>query len=586
MDKSSEKKDLSDDDVIQAILGFGILVSIGVILFFAFKYIIPLVLGVPLCLCFLGSKSRKFLFDGLTHFVNTLLFFSSLFYFLLGTPFRFHGDFLGVLCEFPFYNKVVLYFIRFYNGIVGDYLPKKLALKLYVYPKNLDTIDCARYLWLSLVFGLCFYVAVFAIKAFIPKKTRVKSSGGTLPSIFDGPANLVYFSFEKCVGGWFFPKTRLQILQFILKQSSSHVPPDSFFLGETTEGKPFFLSLQNLAYHIAIVGGTGSGKTNLLYNFIDFLIALGHTIIFLDFKSELQTLARIFQVAKQHGREHEIRFLSLANPDLSVPYNPLKLGDPSTIQSALMNAMTWSDPFYRGLASDALIDVLKALCEYRDKEKKYFHLGHLYTLLSDMEIASSFLRHIEALNFESGRNFSKLVSTLSEKDEKKNYMGLLSNLKQLLESTAGVLLSKEVIKGSFGIEEVLTKPTISIMLMNSLMLKESASLVGKLILQDLMTQIGKYYSQSKTGIPPRPVTLVIDEFASFATPEFIEFMDRARGAGISIILAHQARADLKSISPDFAERVEANSNTILASGIKSSDDIDHYASMLGTKESI
>ena len=66
-------------------------------------------------------------------------------------------------------------------------------------------------------------------------------------------------------------------------------------------------------------------------------------------------------------------------------------------------------------------------------------------------------------------------------------------------------------------------------------------------------------------------------------PDFIDFMDRARGAGIGIIIAHQSRADLRQISPEFQERIEANANTTLVSGVKSSEDADYYAGIIGTR---
>ena len=161
-------------------------------------------------------------------------------------------------------------------------------------------------------------------------------------------------------------------------------------------------------------------------------------------------------------------------------------------------------------------------------------------------------------------------------------MGLISNLNQILFSSAGELLSKDTTQGSFDFREATSQGEIVVMLMNSLKLKESAQLVGKIILQDLMSFVGDHYARVEST-KPKPITLIIDEFASFAMPNFIEFMDRARGAGIGIVLAHQARADLKSVSPEFQERIEANSNTTLVSGVKNSADAEYYAGMLGTK---
>jgi hypothetical protein len=79
------------------------------------------------------------------------------------------------------------------------------------------------------------------------------------------------------------------------------------------------------------------------------------------------------------------------------------------------------------------------------------------------------------------------------------------------------------------------------------------------------------------------VTLIIDEFASFATPDFIEFMDRARGAGVGIVFAHQSRSDLDAISPEFKGRIEANANTTILSGVRAPEDAEHFAGMVGTR---
>jgi type IV secretory pathway TraG/TraD family ATPase VirD4 len=95
-----------------------------------------------------------------------------------------------------------------------------------------------------------------------------------------------------------------------------------------------------------------------------------------------------------------------------------------------------------------------------------------------------------------------------------------------------------------------------------------------------MQQIGERYHK---GGSHRPVTLIVDEFASFATPDFIEFMDRARGAGVGIVFAHQSRSDLDAISPEFKGRIEANANTTILSGVRDPADAEHFASMVGTR---
>jgi hypothetical protein len=145
-------------------------------------------------------------------------------------------------------------------------------------------------------------------------------------------------------------------------------------------------------------------------------------------------------------------------------------------------------------------------------------------------------------------------------------------------------VSQDVTHGSFDFREAVDSGRITYVLMNSMKLRETASVFGKMILQDLIRLVGDRYAEIDASAGShRPVTLIIDEFAAFAIPEFIEFMDRARGAGIGIVIAHQSRADLRAVSPEFQDRVEVNSNTVIVSGVKSSEDADYYAGILGTR---
>lgn len=358
-----------------------------------------------------------------------------------------------------------------------------------------------------------------------------------------------------------------------------------FHLGKDFNGKSYPLTEQNLSYHVEIIAPTGSGKTNLLKNLIADRIQRGHGLIFLDLKAEFQVVEWMMRVARSCGREEELRLVSLANRELSVPYNPIGSGTAPEIHSQLMNGWTWSEEYYRNVSGMALMTLLRGLCEYRDKTGENFHLGHLYTLLNEPGILRAWNEKLTQKGCQASREVELLAEKLDRPSERDKLTGLVANLGLLIHSAAGPLVSEDVSQGhSFDFKEAIDEGKITYVLMNSLKLRETASVFGKLILQDLMKFAGDRYAE--LGGEPhhhRPVTLIIDEFAAFAIPEFIEFMDRARGAGIGIVFAHQARADLKSISPEFQERIEANSNTVIVSGVKSSLDAEYYAGMLGTQ---
>ena len=355
-----------------------------------------------------------------------------------------------------------------------------------------------------------------------------------------------------------------------------------FELGRDRRGKPYWLTNRNLAYHIEIVASSGAGKTNLLKNLLFDRIKRGHSVVFLDLKADFDVVNWMLAAARSVGREQDLRLVSLADPEISVPYNPIAGGSAAEIHSQLMNSWQWSNEYYRSVSSVALMSILQGLCAWRDATGELFHLGHVYQLLDDPGVLRSFIERLSARRLPSSREIARLAEKLDRPSERKDFAGLIANLNQILYSAAGTLISHDVEQGeSLDFKESTDEGRITYFLMNSLKLKESAQTLGKLVLQDLMRVVGDRYATGDRGL--RPVTLIVDEFGAFAVPEFIEFMDRARGAGVGIVIAHQSRADLAAISPEFLKRVEANANTKIVGSLEDADDREYYAKILGTR---
>ena len=99
-----------------------------------------------------------------------------------------------------------------------------------------------------------------------------------------------------------------------------------------------------------------------------------------------------------------------------------------------------------------------------------------------------------------------------------------------------------------------------------------------------MGYVGRAYEKEAKN--RRPITIIIDEFAEFAIPEFPSFLNRVRGAGINVIIAHQTRSDLKAVSPDYQNKIEANTNTKIVAGVTDPEDAQFYAQMIGTRTTL
>jgi type IV secretory pathway TraG/TraD family ATPase VirD4 len=168
-------------------------------------------------------------------------------------------------------------------------------------------------------------------------------------------------------------------------------------------------------------------------------------------------------------------------------------------------------------------------------------------------------------------------------NKKDNYQGLVNQISKIMNSSAGDIVSGTPgTEAEFNFKDAIREGKISYLFMNSLKLKETASVMGKLMLQDLMKTVGSIYDDR--NFEKRPVTLIIDEFASFATPDFGEFIEKARGAGIGVIVAYQSRQSLNSIEGDLALKLNENTATKVVFQVQDSDDAQWFCGLLGTQK--
>jgi len=54
------------------------------------------------------------------------------------------------------------------------------------------------------------------------------------------------------------------------------------------------------------------------------------------------------------------------------------------------------------------------------------------------------------------------------------------------------------------------------------------------------------------------VSVIIDEYASFAEESFVEVLNKARSSGMMVTIAHQSLSDLSGISESFMKRIDEN----------------------------
>ena len=92
--------------------------------------------------------------------------------------------------------------------------------------------------------------------------------------------------------------------------------------------------------------------------------------------------------------------------------------------------------------------------------------------------------------------------------------------------------------------------------------------LGRLILTDIRFAISEILSRTNSK-PNPPFLIVLDEFGSYATPDFSVVFEKSREANVIVVGAIQSLSNLtdghKMLSRDFAERILGNANKIFMS---------------------
>lgn len=305
--------------------------------------------------------------------------------------------------------------------------------------------------------------------------------------------------------------------------------------------KPFLLNDINTQRHSAIVGASGFGKTNLMSILQEHTLKKDRPIIFIDPKGDLEAMTTFKELCESWGKSCYIFSEFYEN---SISLNPVLEGSVNQISDRLMRCFTWTEEFYKSACQRTLNKVLLEI----QKDGKKFSLKTIYDYYLNHEdkFNTGLINHLEAIILsdfgkvlgEDGKSFSQIRA---EKDCV--YIGL---------STQG-----------YG---------------------DTAMAIGKLILGELLYHSYKTLSTkqtSETGLN-NPISVYFDEFGAIVTPEFIELLNKCRGAGIELTLAFQTGADIDRVNPDLTRQIIENTANIFILKQRLQDSAAFFSEAIGT----
>lgn len=322
--------------------------------------------------------------------------------------------------------------------------------------------------------------------------------------------------------------------------------------------------------HCFVCGTTGSGKTVALSNFIKHGSDINLPMVIIDGKGDIGD-GSIIEITKQFCKHKKIYIVNLADPISSSRYNPFKNASPTMCKDMLINMTEWSEEHYKLNTErylQRLVMLLKQSCVPVSLKNIIDNMSVTkFNSLSANLLKSEILTKQEHLmNIEISDACGKIAQSAS------------ARFSTIAESEFGSIFDENGIDINTAIQE----KAVILFLLNPLLYPEISPLMGRLILIDAKQAINKCFNSKLER-----AFYIFDEINSYASPTFIDLINKSRSANITSILATQSLSDLDfACNEAFKEQIIENTNNYIVLRQNSAVNSEHWANILGTKSTI
>ena len=350
--------------------------------------------------------------------------------------------------------------------------------------------------------------------------------------------------------------------------------------------KPVLLNVEKRCQHTIVSGATGQGKTTLLKTLLSHSLKHNHPVIIIDPKGEREDILEMKRKARFYGREKDFCLFSLSFPEESFAYNPLLNGTAEQIKARLMDGLRFEQEYYKAQASLFLGGLLSAF--------KFLNLPVSFALLDSYLQNKSKIKTLsdEVLggnkeeNSEEEREIIEelnILLTQIQSIPRQDLAGLQAQISSIncLEFRKILSSSNFNLNHFFSFEEVLRHKKVAYFQMNVNGYGEISRQIGRMILQDLKVLSNQIQAGQK-HFSYDFCACFIDEFGSFATRDFADFLKMARSSRIGIHLFCQGLSDLSRLTPDFKNQIIGNTINKILFRQDVGNDAEEWAKVAGT----
>lgn len=298
--------------------------------------------------------------------------------------------------------------------------------------------------------------------------------------------------------------------------------------------------------HQLVLGASGSGKTfSVLEPLIIDSIEKDEVLFILDPKGDQEFRNAVYSYCKHMDNEDKFRFFSLSSPDMSYKFNPLKGLSDFAAKDVLISMSDYTEPYYKKRCE---IELVKAIQKYRG-------------INPGVELT------IEGVN-----------KCLPKSEDTK---GLKADLELICSSTFGQLVNDSE---SPSLKDYYLEDKCFFFSLDVQMFPEASVQFGRMILAIMKT----LSNDIQTNFSPderKKCTVVVDEFGSFISPNFVDFLNKARSAQMRIVMATQSLGDIDRYGESMRKQIIDSTAVKVIMQLSDPDSREWAANLIGTKQS-
>ena len=278
----------------------------------------------------------------------------------------------------------------------------------------------------------------------------------------------------------------------------------------------------------------------------------------------------IIQTMNQQYKR-KVYVINLSDPANSDKYNPFKNASPTMAKDMIINMTDWSEEHYK-LNAERYIQRLLQLLECSKIPFSFNKIIEYIPIEKFNELSVSLLK-ADLITKEEHTNSIEISKTSG-----KIVQGSMARFSTIAESEIGGIFSDDGID----IAKALQERAVIVFILNPLIYPELSPAFGRLILIDIKKAIGSLFNSNI-----EKTFLIMDEINAYASPVLTDLVNKSRSAGVTCILSTQSLSDLDyACGEAFKEQVIENCNNYILLRQNSGVNAEHWANILGTKQTV